>query len=389
MQVTHLIQRGNIGMHSKNGRRYKVKTNYDVIVVGGGIIGHSISYALSKKGMSTLVIERGKTNEKATSAAAGMLAVLSEVTHEGPLYKIAKESRNMFPKLQEELYETTGIDIELIQKGMLNIAHNEIEAEKLIQLTKLHQSNGEMASWLLAPQLMEFESNLSNSIIGAMYAPDDSQVSPVKLAEAFAQGAMNQGGRLLEYTEVTGLLKENEKVLGVRTTAGNYFSEHVVIAGGAWSHLILEELQLFPVKGECFSVISQEKLVTRTIFSDECYIVPKHGNRYIVGATVIPGTYDESVTVAGVHSLLNKAINILPKLKEAKWEKVWAGIRPQTQNRLPIIDRHPSIKGLYIAAGHYRNGILLSPITGEKVADLIVGENTAMDSNAFSIRIFS
>ncbi|MBM6617750.1 glycine oxidase ThiO [Bacillus suaedaesalsae] len=363
-----------------------MNSKHDVIIVGGGIIGHSISYSLSKKGMKTLVIEKGKINKRATSAAAGMLAALSEVTDESPLYDIARTSRNMFPKLRDELYENTGIDIELIQQGMLNIAHTEEDAAKLIKMTQFHQSKGEAACWVPTTELNELEPNLSSTICGAMFASNDGHVSPLKLATAFAEGAKNYGGRLLEFTEVTELLIQNERVVGVKTYTDEFYSKNVVIAGGAWASHLLKDLPIFPVKGECFSVTSQEKLITKTIFSDECYIVPKQGNRYIVGATVIQGTYDERVNVAGIHSLLNKAINLLPKLKEAKWEKVWAGIRPQTIDELPFIDEHPTLKGVYVAAGHYRNGILLSPITGERIANLITGEYVNFGTKAFSLK---
>lgn len=364
-----------------------MNNQFDVIIVGGGIIGHSISYSLAKRGIHALVLEKERINEKATSAAAGMLAVLSEVTDDSPLYEIARKSRNMFPALMNELYENTRIDIELIQKGMLTIAHSDSEVKRLQKMIQFHQSKGESASWIPTAQLKELEPNLTSTIFGAMHAPNDGHVSPVKLASAYAEGAKRLGGSLLEYTEVTELLVESGRVTGVKTNTTHYYSDHVVVAGGAWTSQLLKELPIIPVKGECFSVTSREELVSKTIFSDDCYIVPKQGNRMIVGATVIPGTYDENVNVNGVYSLLNKAIQILPQLKEAKWEKVWAGIRPQTIDHFPVMGEYPNIKGLYVATGHYRNGILLSPITGEMIACMITGEEEFLTyQHAFSLQ---
>lgn len=369
-----------------------MKMQCDVIIVGGGVIGHSIAYSLSKRGIYSTVIEKGRANEKATSAAAGMLGVQSELKEDGPLFELARRSRNMFPQLQEELLDQTGIDIELIQEGMLTIAKTEEETTTLKSMVEFQNCKGEQAQWLTSEGIREMEPNLSDSILGALYAPKDGQVSAYKLGTAFAKAASSLGVELLEYTEVTSLIMKNGRILGVKTTGGDFLANHVVVAGGAWSNNVLqsEELNLpiYPVKGECFSVISEETVVTRTIFSDECYIVPKTKGRYFVGATMIPHTFDESVSVVGISNLLKDSIKIIPKLIECKWEKVWAGIRPQTGDGLPFLGEHPFIQGLYVAGGHYRNGILLSPITGEVVANLIEGqEQKHLLHDAFSLDV--
>jgi glycine oxidase len=366
-----------------------MKKHYDVLVVGGGIIGHSVAYSVSKRGMSVLVIEKGEINRKASSAAAGMLAAQAEVTEAGPLFDLARESRNMFSSLSEDLKEQTGNDIDLIEKGMLTIALTEEKVHSLRSTIAFQQAAGEKASWLRGEDLLSVEPNLSKTVLGAMYAPDDGQVSAFKLATSFARAATLLGARILEYTDVTGILIENDRVQGVKTVQGDFFGDHVVVTGGAWTKQILEQtnvdLPIYPVKGECLSVRTNERLITKTIFSDDCYIVPKNEGRLLIGATMIPGTFDEKVSVAGISQLLNKAINLLPSLKDAEWEKAWSGIRPQTGDGLPYIGEHPSVKGLHVASGHYRNGILLSPITGEIIADLIEGNELTSARLAFSL----
>jgi glycine oxidase len=368
-----------------------VEKHYDTIVVGGGIIGHSVAYSLLKRGQSVLVIEKGEINRKASSAAAGMLAAQAEVTEAGPLFDLAIKSRNMFPSLSEELMERAGIDIELIQNGMLTIAYNEERVEQLKQTVRLQQTLGEEAVWLGREEVLSAETNLSDQVFGAMFAPNDGQVSAYKLATGFARASEVLGGRILEFTDVFEFLIEQEKIQGVKTSQGEFYSEHVVVAGGAWSTYLLDQigidLGMYPVKGECLSVIARQDLITRTIFSDDCYIVPKRDGRLYIGATMVPHTFDEKVSVEGVSRLLGRAIDLLPTLKNADWERAWTGIRPQTNDGLPYLGKHPEILGLYVATGHYRNGILLSPITGEIIADMIEGNPLSESSRAFGFDI--
>jgi glycine oxidase len=367
-----------------------MKHNYDVIVVGGGIIGHSIAYSLSKQRISVLVLEKGTINQKASKAAAGMLAVQAEVKEKGPLFEIARKSRNMFQSLQQDLLERTGIDIELIDQGMLNIALTEEKAETLQSMISFQQTLGEEASWLSAKEASTLEPALSNQVVGAMYAPNDGQVSAPKLANSFAQAAIALGSKVLEHSEVTNILAKEGKVVGVETQTESFFSDKVIVTTGAWTKQVLQStglsIPVFPVKGECFSVVTNNPLLTKTIFTEECYIVPKRENRIIVGATMVPNSFDEKVSPQGINTILNKALRLVPELKFAEWEKVWAGIRPQTEDELPFIGEHPFTKGLYVSSGHYRNGILLSPITGEIMANMIQGKVFQEEFAAFSLQ---
>ncbi|WP_456276081.1 glycine oxidase ThiO [Bacillus sp. AK128] len=368
-----------------------MKKHYDTIVVGGGIIGHSVAYSLLKRGHTVLVIEKGEINRKATSAAAGMLAAQAEVTEPGPLFDLARESRNMFPALNEELQDRAGIDIELIQQGLLTVAYTDEKVKELKNTIAFQQSVGEEAYWLTQEQVLMAEPHVSKQVLGAMFAPKDGQVSAYKLATGFARASSNLGGQLLEFTDVTGFIIDRGEVQGVKTLQAEYYSKNVVVAGGAWSTHVLEQtgvdLGMYPVKGECLSVLTRQNLVTKTIFSDECYIVPKKEGRLFIGATMVPHSFDEKVTIEGVSKLLDRAIHLVPALQDAEWEKAWTGIRPQTRDGYPYLGKHPSLSGLYVATGHYRNGILLSPITGETIADMIEEKPLSESACAFSLEL--
>jgi glycine oxidase len=198
------------------------------------------------------------------------------------------------------------------------------------------------------------------------------------LAAALAKGAAMLGAELHEYSEVSELLFEQGRVVGVQTAAGRFNADHVVIAAGVWSGRLMRELGLdgglYPVQGECFSVTTAKPLIRKTIFSESCYVVPKAGGRLIVGATVHPYSYDRKVSLSGLAYLMEQAQRLVPAIAEAEWEQCWSGLRPQTGDGRPYIGKVEGYGELYVAAGHYRNGILLGPITGIVIAEQIAGK---------------
>ncbi|AXN41155.1 glycine oxidase ThiO [Peribacillus butanolivorans] len=348
---------------------------YDAIIVGGGVIGGSIAYQLAKRGKKVLLLEKDRLASKASSAAAGMLGAQSELESDNPLFTLARQSRGMFPALSEELKDISGIDIELVNKGMFKVALTSEQESDLKNMIKIQQKAGLEAEWFTTAEIRKKEPLLSDEIRGAMYIPKDGQVSASRLSLAFTKSAAARGADIKEYVHVSDLIIENACVRGVVTNIGEFFSENVIVASGAWSNFLLEKagvkLDTYPVKGECFSVLTNRPLLEKTIFSHGCYLVPKVGGRIIVGATVKAHTFEQKVSIEGISTLIEKATHLLPALKETEWEKAWAGIRPQTGDGLPYFGEHPAYNGLFIATGHFRNGILLSPITGVLIADIV------------------
>ncbi|WP_347862563.1 glycine oxidase ThiO [Salimicrobium sp. PL1-032A] len=349
--------------------------HYETIVIGAGVIGSSIAYHLSRRGRRVLLLEQETIACKASSAAAGMLGAQSELKADGsPLFELAKESRAMFPDLADDLKMYSGMDISLKQQGIYKIARNEEEKRELRHYGELQRQSGQNAEWLEAEELQIREPAVSSQLTGGLFLPDDGQVSAPDLSRAFALSAIELGTTLKEYTKVQSLLIKGDSISGVSTNGGEYQANEVVIACGAWSEEVLgEALDTYPVKGECFSVNTKRNLISGTLFSKDCYIVPKSGGRLVVGATEQPGTYDETVTLGGVFPLIKEAIRLLPELAYAEWESAWTGLRPQTRNETPVLGPHPDYRNLFLATGHYRNGILLSPITGKLIADMIEG----------------
>ncbi|WP_163103109.1 glycine oxidase ThiO [Peribacillus alkalitolerans] len=353
-----------------------MKQYYDVIIVGGGVIGSSIAYQLAKRKKKVLLIEENQISSKASKAAAGMLGVHTELHNNEHLFSLAKESRDMLPILSEELKDICGIDIELIQNGMIKLAQTEGEKDKLKEMSL----QSDQVEWLSPSQLSNFEPNLSHSSYGGLHLPKDGNVSAPNLTKAFAVSAQRLGAEIKEYTSVYDFIRESKRIIGIKTLTESYFADEVIVAGGAWSQQLLKQVDIevksYPVKGECFSVYDSENLIKRTIFTNGCYIVPKAGGRLLIGATEHLHTFDESVSLKGISGLMTRAISLVPRLANAKLDRAWAGIRPRTQSGLPLMGRCADWEGLSIATGHYRNGILLAPITGVIMADLVEGKES-------------
>lgn len=355
-----------------------MENSFDVAIIGGGVNGASIAYQLAKAGRKVVLIEKDRLACQASSAAAGMLAAQAEIEQDGPFFQLAIKSQGMFAPLSKELFELTGIDIEYVNKGMFKIAETEEIAVELKKQVSFQSNWDRTITWLDAKELREMEPALTPSVAGGMYLPNDGHVQSARLTQAFAKAAEYFGAEIRENTEVHSFMFENGQVKGVKTTNGVIHSDQVVVATGAWAAKLMQEtgidICVYPVKGECFSVRTEQPIINTTIFSDKrCYLVPKRNDEIYIGATMVQNTFDNRVTPEGIATLIERATRLIPQIKDATFERVWSGIRPQTGDGLPYIGEHPGWKGLFLAAGHFRNGILLSPITGILVADLLAG----------------
>ncbi|OYD07706.1 glycine oxidase ThiO [Paludifilum halophilum] len=349
----------------------------DVVVIGGGVIGCAIAYYLTKRGARVTVLERDRIGDHASSAAAGMLGAQVETSFPGPMVDLCLASRRMFPDLQQELLQLTGLDIEWNSAGMLRLAMDERESGELQQRGEWQREIGEKAEWWSQEQLIQSEPALSSEVKGALHLPGDTQVSAPRLTRAFARGLHILGGKGVEGAFVTGLRVERGRVKEVETSAGSYRPEQVVLAAGVWTRSVARmagvSLPVFPVKGESLSVQVSEPLFRKTLFGPGAYLVPKPDGQVIVGATERENDTSPGVTLEGLHRLSREALRMVPELSGGNWERSWAGFRPGSPDGLPYLGRVKELSNLYVASGHFRNGILLSPVTGRGMADLLAG----------------
>lgn len=346
----------------------------DVLVVGGGVIGASVAYHLAEAGLSVTLFEREGLASQASGAAAGMLAPICESTGEGPFFELAVRSLERFPTLAPRLRELSGIDPQYCPSGVLRVALEEAEAARLRE--NAARLSAYDLEWLDPVEAARREPRLAGSQLGALWSPREGHVFSPLTTRAYAHAAVRLGARLQLGTPVEGLLTRRDRVTGVRTAAGEWSAGAVVLCGGVWTRFcaawIGRALPLEPIRGQILALEAPDPPPQSIVWSEDVYLVPKLDGTVIVGATEERAGFDCRTTAAGVARLLAGARRILPELAGCTFRHAWAGLRPDTPDHLPVLGPLPGVEGLQVAAGHYRNGVLLSPITGELIRDLVL-----------------
>lgn len=348
----------------------------DVIVIGAGIIGLSVAWRLAKAGVSVIILEQGQAGAQASGAAAGMLAPLSEADKPGPFVELGIASLRMYPDFVASLKEESGLETECVSPGLLRAALNAEEAEALQTANRWQQATGLKAVLLSGEEARKIEPGLSPDIVVATLSPDEKQYESPRLVRALALACARRGVQIIENAPVTGFQTFGDRVEQVRTLTDVWEGSSVVIAGGAWSKAIGEwlgvNLPVSPIRGQILSLRALPPPIRYTVYSHAGYLVPRPDGRIVVGATAEEAGFDVRPTAGGVAHLLMMAPALVPSLKEAVFDSVWAGLRPATPDRLPILGPLPGWRNVHAACGHFRNGILLAPITGEAVAQSIL-----------------
>lgn len=360
----------------------------DVIIVGGGVIGCSIAYYLAKSGVKATVLDQGQLGAGASNAAAGMLAPFSHTHGPSPFFDLCISGLSLFKGLPEELRESSGIDIEYISRGIIKVAFTEEEEEQLKTPLGWQQESGLEVRWLDSLQLRSIEPALPETVRGCVYSPEEHQVQSPRLVQAFAQAAARQGASFREGAPVTGLVTKGSKVTGVRVPDGELHAGHVVLATGAWTGLyegwLGLKLPVFPVRGQVIVLHQLPTPVTHSVGCTLGYIVPKVDGSVIVGATVEHVGFDKRVTAGGVSSMMKVVPVLAPTLAAAEFRGASAGLRPGSADGSPLLGPVPGWEGVSVAAGHLRDGILLSAITGVLMAELITTGSPSTDLGPFS-----
>ncbi|HET8813964.1 MAG TPA: glycine oxidase ThiO [Solirubrobacterales bacterium] len=357
------------------------KRSYDAIFVGGGVIGLSCAWRAAQRGARVVVLERGEPGCGATGVAAGMLAPVGELTFGEPeLLELTLAAARLYPDFVAELEAATGESTGYERLGALHVALDRDEAAQLRRVHELQRSLELEAEWLPPRRCREIEPGLTPSFNGGVFAAGEAAVDPRLLTRALAAAVEVEGGEVRTGIEVVDGLFDGERLLGVRTAAGEGLrADAVVLAAGAWAGAIdwLPEHArppVRPVKGQAIELRSRdgERPANHILASERVYLVPRPDARLIVGATVEEMGFDTAVTAGGVHELLREAYRLLPDVAEMELLGATAGLRPGTPDNLPIVGPG-AIDGLILATGHYRNGILLAPLAAETVAELLAG----------------
>jgi glycine oxidase len=344
-----------------------VKT-WEVIIVGGGIIGLSLSIELRKRGAKVLVVERGEPGREASHAAAGMLSDCSIETP-AALQALARASASMYPEFVHELQDESGVNVDLRDQGTLLF----LPAEHAVVLD---------AEEVSAPRLAELEPVLSETKRSAFYLKERS-VDPRALTAAAFKAAKHREVDISSGTAVTGLLLSDGRVAGVTTERTSYDAPAVVNCAGAWAGQISpHQFPTRPVKGQMLSLVGGPAL-THVLRAPDVYLVPRSDGRVLIGSTVEEAGYDKRTDADTIQRMHRAGIALVPALERARVLESWAGLRPGTPDDLPILGG-TSTPGYFVATGHFRDGILLAPVTALVMAQLVAGLIPELDLTPFS-----
>ncbi len=354
------------------------RSEYDFVVVGAGVVGLACAWRAAGAGLSVLVLERDAPGAGASGVAAGMLAPVTEADFgEQELLSLNLEGRAMWAGFAAELEQASGRPSGYVDSGCLVVAADRDDAEELRRLHAFQRRLGLESEWLTPTAARRLEPGLSPRVSGAINAPQDGQVDPRAVVDALVGGLRREGGELVAGAAVEALLGDSERVTGVRTATGDEVAaDHVLVAAGAWSSragLDPSGPTVRPVKGqliECRIRDDNPVLAARLIRSPRCYVVSRADGRVVIGATTEDQGFDTAVTADGVFRLLEAAMEVLPDVAELELVGARAGLRPATPDGRPVIG--PGARdGLVWATGHGRNGVLLAPLTAERVLALV------------------
>jgi glycine oxidase len=353
-------------------------TTANVVIIGAGVIGLTIARALAQRGVRDLMlIERGRPGAEASWAAGGILAPQVEVDRRDEFFQLACASRDLYPDFAAALKEETGVDVELDVTGTLCLGFTPRDEAELRHRYQWQRGEGLAVEWLTGDDARRAEPGISENVSCALRFPNDFQVENRRLINALVRANEELGAQLVTGSTVNALRIEDQKVRGVETSAGFVAASIVIVAAGAWASLIkspearLPPVGIEPVRGQMICFATQPKLASHVLYSSRGYLVPRRDGRLLAGSTAEHVGFEKRTTFAGIGAIKSMALEIAPGTAALSMIDSWAGFRPRATDGLPVLGACSGIEGLFYATGHYRNGILLAPITGKVIVDYL------------------
>jgi len=360
--------------------------NFEVIIAGGGLIGGAIALELALAGLRVAIFEKGDPGREASWASAGILSPAPENPATIPLVPLGKASMALYPDFIARVEEISGQDVGFRAKGTLEALFSGDAARELSTHVALHHGWGLRAEAISAQDARELEPALSPELEAAVLRPDEASVDNRSLTHAVLEAAKKSGVELFAQREVQGIWREKQRCAGLLLTNEKVSAEWTVIAAGSFSASIAGVNTYAPVrpaKGQMISLRAGQTKIERVLWSDKIYLVPRNDGRILAGATVEYVGFDKNVTAGGLEKIISGALELAPDLAQARVEETWAGLRPDSPDHLPILGP-TDIGGLLIATGHFRSGILLTPITAWLLREWVTQQSVSIDWERFS-----
>jgi len=352
----------------------------DTIVVGGGVIGLNLTLSLLEHKQSVICIEKNELGYGCSNASLGIVYPISPLTAPSHLVQLSLKAFDTYLDFLEKLVELSTTHIRTTNTGIIQVAADESQVRKLAETIIAYDQIGVVIERLRIERLRQLEPNLSEHYISSTYFADAFHVYCRDLIYALESGVKALGGDIKTHTQVTGLVLQGSRCIGVETTQGIIYAQNTVICGGAWS-LLIDKLpltipeSLAPIRGQCLLLHANEQLVNHLIYTEELDIIPRENGDLLVGSTIERVGFDMNSSVSGVNFLLDNLLKTIPQASTAQFREVWVGLRPKSHDDLPFVGAAPHIAGLHISTGHYRNGVFLSPLISQLQAEYIVSGN--------------
>ena len=346
----------------------------DVAIIGAGIIGASVAYELASRGASVTVLDSRAAGQGATQAAAGMLAPYIEGFGK-PLLAMAARSLAMYDEFIQRIIADSGLEVDYHRDGSLQVRTANESADELIAFRTAASVAGVRCSLLDAAEIRHLEPLVAPEMVAGLLIPDHGVVVPGSLVRALSAASVKRGARFESNCHVDRVAVRGQG-FSLETEAGRVDARRVVIAAGSWCGRLaidgIPPLPVRPVRGQLLQLTSRGPSAGRIIWGAGCYIAPSSGGSMSVGATMEEAGFDERATTVAVRDLLKAATTLIPALGPSTFEGARVGLRPATPDEMPIMGRSQKYPGLFYATGHFRNGILLAPLTGRLLADLVL-----------------
>jgi glycine oxidase len=360
--------------------------HYDAVVAGGGLIGASIAFELAAEGLSVAVFDAQKPGREASWASAGMISPAPESSAMASLLPISMASVRLYPGFIQRVEEISGKTVGYRKEGALDLLLDGTAQSDIDEILALHRGAGLRAELLSGPEAREIEPALTAELRAAIQRPDEASLDNRLLTEATLEAARRKGVEIFPGNGAKALWTEGGKCKGLHLQNGRVEAKWTVIAAGCFSARIEGAAPYAPVtpaKGQMMALRCASVNLKKDLWSGHMYLVPRNDGRIIAGSTVEYEGFDRNVTVAGMRKILAGAISLVPALESAHIEETWAGLRPDSPDHLPILGP-TDLEGLLIATGHFRSGILLTPVTARLIREWVTTQKVTEDWTPFS-----
>jgi glycine oxidase len=360
--------------------------NFEAVIAGGGLIGGAIALELALAGVRVAIFELGEPGREASWASAGILSPAPENPSTIPLVPLGKASMSLYPQFVARVEEISDQQVGFRPKGTVEALFSRDAARELSTHVALHHGWGLRAEAISAEDARELEPALSPELEAAVLRPDEASVDNRALTQAVLEAARKSGAEIFAHREVRGVWREKQRCAGLLLENEKVSANWTIIAAGSFSASIAgvdAYAPVRPAKGQMASLRAERLKIERVLWSDKIYLVPRNDGRILAGATVEYVGFDRKVTAGALATVLSGAIELAPDLAHARVEETWAGLRPDSPDHLPILGP-ADIDGLLIATGHFRSGILLTPITARLIREWVTEQRVSVDCERFS-----